>query len=156
MHQEIIVYDGHKYRLLGRYYRTDDHRKGGPGHLHRAIWITHHGPVPQGFEVHHKDGDTFNNAIENLELIERIEHRRQHMKRLHETGKFREWHRSAKGKAWHRRNGIQSWKTRKRSTLLCQECGQRYATPYPTRSLFCTQICGARARRRHNYGGVRL
>ena len=46
--------------------------------VHRKVWIEHHGEIPNGFIVHHKDGDKQNNEIINLELISRKEHRLKH------------------------------------------------------------------------------
>lgn len=35
---------------------------------HRAIWILHNGPIPEGMQLDHKDGNSRNNRIENLRL----------------------------------------------------------------------------------------
>lgn len=35
---------------------------------HRLIWIYHWGPIPVGYEVHHRDNDRSHNRIENLLL----------------------------------------------------------------------------------------
>lgn len=48
--------------------------------LHRAVYSEHFGAIPKGFDVHHKDENRANNAIDNLELIPHGEHRRQHQK----------------------------------------------------------------------------
>lgn len=37
---------------------------------HRAVWIDHHGPIPEGAVVHHKNGLKLDNRIENLELFD--------------------------------------------------------------------------------------
>lgn len=42
--------------------------------LHRDVWEHHYGPIPDGWDVHHKDGDKANNAIENLEAMPDAEH----------------------------------------------------------------------------------
>ena len=44
--------------------------------LHRVIMERMIGPIPPGFEVHHKDKDTSNNQRHNLELIHKIHHGR--------------------------------------------------------------------------------
>lgn len=36
---------------------------------HRVIWEFVNGPIPDGLEVNHKDGDGRNNSIANLELL---------------------------------------------------------------------------------------
>ena len=46
---------------------------------HHAVWEKTNGkPVPDGFVVHHKDGNRFNNSVDNLELLERVSHNRLH------------------------------------------------------------------------------
>ncbi|WP_179090910.1 HNH endonuclease [Burkholderia pseudomallei] len=36
--------------------------------LHRIAWVLHNGPVPDGFEIDHRDGNPLNNALTNLRL----------------------------------------------------------------------------------------
>ena len=55
---------GYKY-INGRY-------------AHRVIYERHHGSIPAGFVIHHKDEDKSNNAIENLEAMPKSEHQRHH------------------------------------------------------------------------------
>src|SRR5690606_15324763 len=40
---------------------------------HRILWEQHNGPIPKGFNVQFKDGNTLNCVIENLYLIRRSE-----------------------------------------------------------------------------------
>lgn len=46
--------------------------------VHRLVWMEHNGPIPEGFHVHHKDGDKTNNEISNLELLSDSMHAREH------------------------------------------------------------------------------
>ena len=46
--------------------------------LHRAVWEFYNGEIPEGYQIHHKDEDRYNNEIDNLECIEGVEHARQH------------------------------------------------------------------------------
>jgi len=41
---------------------------------HRMIAESVYGPIPDGYDVHHIDGDTYNNCIDNLEVICHKEH----------------------------------------------------------------------------------
>lgn len=44
--------------------------------VHRLVWMAKHNKVvPDGYDVHHKDRDSFNNAITNLQLREMHGHR---------------------------------------------------------------------------------
>lgn len=45
---------------------------------HRYVWFEHHGPIPEEFEVHHKDHDHANNDLSNLELLTKAEHAAHH------------------------------------------------------------------------------
>jgi hypothetical protein len=56
---------------------------------HRWVYEQARGPIPDGMHVHHKDGDRFNNAIENLDLVSPSDHARLHDNhRCAETGRF--------------------------------------------------------------------
>ena len=50
--------------------------------LHNIIWEEHNGIIPDGFFIHHKNGDKKDNRIENLELTTRAEHCKLHKPRL--------------------------------------------------------------------------
>jgi len=43
---------------------------GDRAFLHRVVWEEHHGPIPPGHEVRHRDGDLTNNDPENLQLVD--------------------------------------------------------------------------------------
>ena len=45
---------------------------------HVLVWEDSHGSIPSGMQIHHKDGDKLNNAIENLEMLDALTHKRLH------------------------------------------------------------------------------
>src|SRR5688572_9281566 len=45
---------------------------------HDAVWEQHNGPIPAGYQVHHKNEDKQDNRIENLELLDPTTHKRLH------------------------------------------------------------------------------
>ena len=49
--------------------------------LHKACWEAYNGSVPVGSVVHHRDKNTSNFAVENLECMTRAEHLAFHQKR---------------------------------------------------------------------------
>ena len=82
MEKETIIYKGRKYnrypnskrRHLRVYYWCHDKWKEPPRTLHRDIWKETYGDIPKGFVIHHKDGNTLNNNIENLEILTNAQH----------------------------------------------------------------------------------
>src|SRR5947208_1692896 len=120
---KFIIFEGKKYRLSGSYYRSDNWGKRKPN-LHRAIWEHYNKrKIPDGYHVHHKDGNSFNNDISNLELIFGFEHLSEHAKQkwkdnpeIYRGGlkkaiaAARKWHKSDEGRAWHSQQIQQTWK----------------------------------------------
>jgi hypothetical protein len=88
----------------------------GKNKMHWWVWEHEHGRKrPKGYHIHHIDGNTWNNRIENLELIESKKHLSSHIKKrveenkewfieFHKKGiaKAPEWHKSPEGIKWHK------------------------------------------------------
>lgn len=72
----VIVWQGRRFTLRdnGYYGETSGKREL----LHRAMWIEAFGPIPDGYQIHHRDGDKENNTIENFELLTASEHTKEH------------------------------------------------------------------------------
>jgi len=52
--------------------------KNGTVLQHRKIWFDANGTIPDGFVIHHINGDKTDNCLENLELCSRSEHMKKH------------------------------------------------------------------------------
>lgn len=76
-----MKYKNQNCRINQGYYianiKTPDGTKKAKG-LHRQIWEDHYGPIPPRYHVHHRDGNTLNNHIDNLELIHPSTHAKLH------------------------------------------------------------------------------
>ncbi len=48
--------------------------------VHRLMWITFVGPIPDGYEINHKNGKPWDNDLNNLEVVTRLGNM-QHAKR---------------------------------------------------------------------------
>lgn len=57
------------------YCRVELYKDGKRKYLlvHRAVWESFNGSVPEGYEINHKDENRQNNNIENLELLTHLE-----------------------------------------------------------------------------------
>jgi len=44
---------------------------------HRVIWKQHYGSIPKGMHIHHINGKKYDNRIENLSLVTRLENMRK-------------------------------------------------------------------------------
>jgi hypothetical protein len=122
---ETIIYRGQKYhrnpdskRLQHRvYFWKHDKWKAAPVALHRQIWIDSNGPIPRGYVVHHKDGNTLNNCISNFELLSPSAHAIYHTKarRVEKTG-------------------------------ICETCKMQFRYFSIRKAKFCSYKCYSRAR----------
>ena len=123
---ETIVYRGKKYnrspnstrRQHRVYFWRHDKWKEAPVALHRQIWIDQNGPIPAKYSIHHKDGDTLNNSIENLELLSPKDHAILH---------------------------INERKVEKK--MICETCGVEFKYFSVRKAKFCSYKCYSRARR---------
>lgn len=70
------VFEGRKYtlRVNGYYGATEGDRE----YLHRAMWIAANGPIPDGWDIHHRDHDCTNNVLGNFECLPKDEHARRY------------------------------------------------------------------------------
>lgn len=55
---------------------------GTGNYLHRVVWEAFYGPIPEGMEINHDDGDKSNCKLSNLEICTH----RQNIRHAQETG----------------------------------------------------------------------
>lgn len=74
-----ITYDEKKWTISKTtgYYRSTESRKKHIS-LHRYVWQKERGEIPEGYDIHHLDGDKTNNTIENLECLPKAEHTKRY------------------------------------------------------------------------------
>lgn len=162
MERETREFNGVRYYRYPQAPRKSDrlYFKRAGVYLHRVIWEHAHGPLSEGYQVHHIDGDTGNNDLANLAAVPAAEHiatyhvggtqteqRRAHIARIRPLASA--WHRSAEGREWHREHArTLQQRTYPPQTLRCQHCGKEYQkTRKGGRPQFCSGACKAAARR---------
>lgn len=167
--QEIIEFNGIKYKLMGsrKYYLSQSNTNAGrknPKGLHVAIWEFYNKrEVPKGYHIHHKDGNTFNNDISNLECVSAREHLSKEGKKNWEKPEYREkvlknlekgqekakeWHKSEEGRKWHREHAKTSILSAPKYKHICEECGREYLSTRKIKTRFCCEKCGTKFRNR--------
>ena len=162
--RETIIYNGkrfHRYpnskrRQHAVYYWKHDSSNKPPVPLHRQIWVDNFGEIPKGFHIHHKDQNTLNNQLDNLELISASNHAKSHSNQPERLQKQREfaiannkmlqeatkkWRHSTEGKEWHSKHTKES--VNKPKFVTCFECGKE-GTRYSSNARFCSKKCGAK------------
>lgn len=163
MKKETVRFQGRAYIRYLDAKNPSDRRyfKGGSRILHRDVWEYHNGPIPDGHHIHHKDHDTSNNDISNLELVPagrhhkyhgetntwpRSEAGRDHLEAIRPLTKA--WHASPEGLEWHRQHGVEAFKKRTPTERTCQQCGVTYTTlQRGDRTRFCSNNCKSAWRR---------
>ena len=153
---KVIIFNGTKYSLMGgkrKYYLSVSNTNVGRKHpkgLHVAIWEFYNKQkVPKGYHIHHKDGNTFNNDISNLQSLSCREHHKFSKKMdeisMHKhLAKIRplaiQWHKSKKGKIWHKQHAVDIQKNLKYKDRNCVLCGKLFKYKYST-ARFCSDAC---------------
>lgn len=160
-----ITFNGHRYRLMGgkrryylRYSTTSAGRRGVRG-LHVDVWEFYSGQkVPPGHEVHHRDGNTFNNDFSNLVCLTPEEHAaipkvrwdgmEEHLASIRPAAA--EWHRTPEGRAWHR-NHAKAPRQHPKIDRDCARCGRAFVARRQS-TIYCGSWCKSQARREASAG----
>lgn len=133
-------------------------RGSGRDSLHRDIWRAHNGrDIPDGWHIHHKDHDPFNNDPRNLTALspaghgeehaaEFLDARRDHIERIRPLAAA--WHGSPEGIRWHKEHGRQTWEVREPvGRRTCESCGNEFEAWFE-RARYCSRKCIDRTRER--------
>lgn len=150
-------FNGKRYHLYAgeRYYSR------GTNRLHRVVWEYIHGPIPEGYEVHHIDSNPANNDPANLECIPASVHTEKHHDKASERArsdkqlqlldrireKTKEWHGSEAGRLWHKAHAIECWKNVPVREKACECCGTTFQYRSAHIPRFCSNNCKSKWRR---------
>jgi hypothetical protein len=74
--KKIYLHDGKPYVLDDTGYYRSIKRNGIL--LHREIWQMANGPIPEGHEIHHVNGNKIDNRKENLVMLNKHSHLKKH------------------------------------------------------------------------------
>jgi hypothetical protein len=134
-------------------------RQRGVLRLHQEVWKAAYGVIPEGFHVHHKDGNPLNNTIENLQCLDaRAHHHEDALRGAYKTGprkahldrirpRAADWHRSPEGQEYHRNLGRLRARSKQPQQFTCEYCGKLFETVRTGNNRFCSNACRAYARK---------
>lgn len=97
---KVEVIDDSHQKFNGIVYRKHDNHFHAHGAIHRAVYTYYFGEIPEGYEIHHIDGNPTNNTISNLVMMTKSEHIKLH----HPKGK----------------------PLSKEKIFICEKCGKEY------------------------------
>ena len=165
MESKVVEFNGETYirNPKSRYYfkrTTRNAERRGATQLHRAVWEYYHGEIPEGYHIHHGDGNIDNNDISNLECIQAHKHlsihaqenkknpvyvarQAENIKKAGQAAK--QWHKSDAGREWHKQHVAESigkvWNNRQ--DKQCEFCGNTFkGLPW---SKYCCTSCMGKA-----------
>lgn len=145
---EIKEFNGRVYKRSGK---SGKHFRCVVVHyIHRDVWEFHNGVIPDGYHIHHKDGDPENNDISNLECLSQSDHHKKHWKEDYESM-------SAHAKtniltAAHRTRSVDEreamskrskefWAEKPQGNAICKWCEQEFKSKMSKLAKFCSRRC---------------
>ncbi len=128
------------------------------GHIpiHRMIWEHLYGTIPEGHQIHHKDGNKLNNSVKNLECLSKSDHMHLHAtmrsqelssRMKSRSNELHEWHRSEKGRKTMGARAKLQFENREDKSYTCQHCSRTFTSKHTTDVKYCSDNCVMKARR---------
>lgn len=125
------------------------------------MWEFYNGPIPAGYEIHHKDHNPENNDISNLECLPCNEHHKEHREEASLRGRSpehlehlrrareltKEWHHSSEGRAWHSEHSKKQFEDLPVRDAVCECCGRAFQYKSFNIPRFCSNSCKSKWRR---------
>lgn len=163
MPEKFQFFDGRKFtrdEKTGYYLCSTKDSTGSRKRMHVYVWEYYNGLVPEGYHIHHIDGDKSNNTIENLQLLSATEHEKLHGEMLTDeqiecarknmmkaSVASKEWHKSQSGHEWHKKQYEKTKdKLYQKKEFTCFVCGKKFESSQ-IKSKFCGNNCKAKYRR---------
>lgn len=158
--KKTIIVDGKRFTLARgkKYHYNTTLRKT----LHQYLWESENGKLPKGHEIHHKDFNTLNNSLDNLQLVTIKEHKKIHLDALTDEQREKrrqsilknampkaiEWHSSKKGREWHKSHYENTKdKLHQKKELICECCEKIFWGVNNGKNRFCSNKCKSKWRR---------
>ena len=156
---ETVEWGGYTWRRypesvqhgIRQYFRRSYRSSGKLQHLwlHKEVWKQSHGEIPEGYHIHHRDGDSTNNDISNLTCLCPRDHALQHPESIRLAVEHaKAWHSSEAGRAWHVKHAIKTFAARKPERLYCEHCGSGFETKKRGNTKYCSSKCRSYARKK--------
>ena len=102
---------------------------------HRMVWWDAHGPIPDGWQVHHVNGVKDDNRLENLQAMSNDDHQALH---------------AAEAELIVNQFGV--WPRRQRRVKVydrpCSHCGGLISNSMRADAVYCSKTCNNRARKK--------
>lgn len=146
MEKRVVVYRGVSYtRYPNRNYYSPSGTvlAAGGTSLHRQLWLDAGGSIPDGWHIHHVDGDLDHNDLDNFACVSPVEHLRTHRQRDGGVGQragLAAWRATDAGRAVLRENARKMQARSPVRRTACRYCGQAVETRQ-ARKAFCSPAC---------------
>lgn len=124
--KEIVIFNDLEFCRYpeSKHHGARSYYKRAKTSLHREVYKHFYGEIPIKHVIHHKDGDTFNNSIANLECVSDEDHRRHHSNSPERIEKSR-----AVGKAQAKMLAIENkkyWANKPTMEVACVTCNKSF------------------------------